>query len=143
MLRTARQLIIEHKAIFRQAIIAYANMLPEPVIQPTTPQEKAVTWKNSPVLLRIRDKFLSYYGYEGRRQMMEAGWKILIDELEHDPAYRDPFQFLVEELVEAVMNGEWQPRPANAPLQQYWKEPPPYGNYVGRDFARFIKKDGR
>ena len=143
MLKTKRQFIIEHKAVFETAIIeaaiiAFARILPEPTLTNTG-------WVNTPILLRIRDKFLSYHHNRSKKGLFWAAWTVLIDIPEHDPYYRTLLQWLLEELVESVMDGEWQPRSQNDMPEKYWSEPRPKGNFNGRRFKEFIKaliKDG-
>ena len=144
MLRAQRQFIIVEKAIFMAAIIRYAKALPDPVdddgvglTDDVLANPKVVTQANSYVYLRIFRRFLKYCGF--RQPMMLAGAKIVIDELEHDPPYADASSFLIEELVEAVLNGEYQPRHQNNPPPSLWKEPMPYGNFIGRKFKELIK----
>lgn len=59
--------------------------------------------------------------------MMEAVGRVLIDEVEHDPVYRDFFQILLEKVIEAMLDGKWESRPYGKPGARYWKEEPPYG----------------
>ncbi len=145
MLRTARQFIIKHKDIFRAAIVAYAKVLPDPIDEDgnglpvkTGSVTKVVAWENSPVVMEIFRKFLAYCAF--REEMMSAGAKITVDELEHDPAYRDAFLFLVEEFVEATLDGRLKPRRQNNPPESIWKEPKPYGNFIGRRFTQLIRE---
>lgn len=137
MLKTARQFIINHKRIFKVAIIAFAKVLPEPTIE-------NVGWENGLILLRIREKFFRYCNFE--QELYQAAWKIVIDEMVHDPDHRATLQFVLEEIVEAIMNGEWKPRDIGFPGLRYWKEPGNpegnYGGYNGYSFKQLIKKEG-
>jgi len=172
MLVTMRDFVIKHKAVLRKVIIWYAKSLPEPTIEDTPdPTKRKVLEPNSRILLEIRDKFFSYYANPGREELFKAAWKIAISECEkgmyyrygepssdeflmalskvgiseseHDPHYRDIGQWLLEELVERVMSGEWKPRPSRHP-SGFWNEPRTpegdYGRYHGRQFAKLIKK---
>ena len=133
MLKTARGFIIEHKMVFQMAIVAFAKVLPEPTLENTG-------WGNTPILLRIRDKFAHYHQNDGKKALMLAAWKIFINEMEHDPYYRSLFQWVLEEIVESIMDGEWRPRNfAETPPQRFWAEPRPYGDYNGRKFKELIR----
>lgn len=126
------------------AIMRYAQALPDPMddngigLTDTFDNPKVVTQSNSYVYLHIFRRFIRYCGF--RQDMMLAGAKIVIDELEHDPAYGDAFGFLVEELVEAVLDGRYKPRHQNSPPESIWLEPKPYGNFIGRKFKELIKE---
>lgn len=133
MLIYMRDFIIRQKWIFKQAVKAYANALPEPTKENTLEP-------NSPIIIDIEDKFFKYYDFKGNKPLFEAMWKILICEYEHDPHYRDICQWVLEELVEAVMDGRWTPRPHHHP-SGHWKEPrETCGEYDGRRFKDLIKK---
>ena len=135
MLIHIRDFVIKHKGIFEKAIIAYAKALPEPTKE--MGRDGYCLEPTSHVLLDFREKFRSYYANPTKQALFEAGWKIAIDENEHDPHYRDiVFGWLVEELVEAVLDGRWPPRRSGHPSSS-WKEPQ-HGKYRGRKFARFI-----
>ena len=73
----------------------------------------------------------------GRQHLFDAMWVIFIAEYEHDPYYRSRMDWVVEELVEVVMDGRWKPRPEGYP-PKLWKELEPYGNYEGRKFKELI-----
>gem|GEM_PF-5981779 len=75
MLVKFRQLIIYNKAIFGAAIVAFAVTLTEP---------EKYEYPNTPVLLRIKDKFFEYLVF--RRGLYEAAWKITFIALER-PLY--------------------------------------------------------
>jgi len=124
-----RGFVIEHKGVFEKAIIAYALILPEPTKENTLEP-------NCHILLDIRDRFRERNTV--KPALFEAAWKALICEYEHDPCYRNRLDWLLEELVESVLDGEWKPRPTNHPSGG-WKEPHPYGEYVNRSFNNLIK----
>lgn len=148
MLVTKRALVIEHKAIFLKAIIAFAKILPEPT-------RENVSYPNTLIIMDIRDKFFTLHANPGRTAMYKAAfkiliffyekmWKIFICEYEHDPRPRHIFDWLVEELVEAVISGRWVPRPAGHP-SGFWNEPRTnqgqYGLNRGRNFAKYIEME--
>ena len=136
MLVSKRDFVIKCKAVLRKVVIWFASKLPDPTKENTLEP-------NSHILLAIRDKFFGYYNNKGREDMFRAAWKVLICEYEHDPHYRHILDWLIEEVVESVMSGEWKPRPSRHP-SGFWNEPRTpdgdYGNYHGRQFAKLIKK---
>jgi len=143
-LRTARGFVIKHKGVFMKAIIAFANTLPEPAREgDTDPNKKVVGDPNSPLIMDVFDKFFEYFHHEGRVELLQAARKIFIFEYDHDPDYRNMFQFFLEEFVELVMSGKWKPRPIGHPSGTYWTEPRnhegDHGLYNGRKFRTLIK----
>ncbi len=141
MLRTMRGYIIEHKDIFKTAIIAYANVLPDP-------DKMEVGYVNDPLLKRMRDKFMGYLRLQGQEHdLYEAAWKIFRCEMGHDPDHRSLLEFILEEITESIMDGEWQPREIGWPGPRVWGEPRTktagnYGGYHERRF-RYLIKDRR
>ncbi len=136
MLRTARQFVIEHKAVFQDAIIAYAKALPDP-------DKLECNYANVPVLKRIRDKFMG--NIRVKYDLYWAFWRIVIDEMEHDPDHRALAEFVIEEVVESIMDGEWKPREVGWPGPRIWGEPRTesegnYGGFRGRRFNKLIAK---
>ena len=129
MLRTERALVIAKKAIFMRAIIAFASFIPEP-------REKELNALNSHLILEVEDKFWEHYTFKNRIQLFKAAWKILVAMYEHAPEYRHLFDWLLEELVEMVMDGRWKPRPPD--IIGGWKESHPNGLYRGRKFKSKI-----
>ena len=117
-----------------EAVIAFAKVLPNP-------DEIECNYINTPILKRIRDKFLGYLNF--REDLYQAAWRIVIDELEHDPDHRAALEFILEEIVEAIMDGEWKPREVGWPGPRMWKEPRTpegnYGGFRGRRFKQYIK----
>ena len=133
----ARQFVITHKSIFEKAIIAFASIMPDYT------RDNCVE-TNSLILFDIRDKFFQYYTNDSKMRLFKAAWKIAIFENEHDPHYRDViFGWILEELVEAVMDGRWQSRLAGHP-SGHWEEPRTpqgaFGKYRGRRFAELITR---
>ncbi len=140
-LSKARAFVIGHKAIFEKAIIAFAAILPDYT-------RENCNEVNTKILFDIEDKFWRFYNLPTRTALFKAAWKIAKFENEHDPHYRDIiFGWAVEELVEAVIDGRWKPRPIGHP-SGFWNEPRvegagDHGGYKGRRFARFIGRAGQ
>lgn len=59
--------------------------------------------------------------------MFEAVARIGLAEYEHDRFYRDRFQFILEEIIKSILDGDWKPREEGSPKSNLWKEPTPYG----------------
>ncbi len=129
-----RDFVIGHKAIFEQAIIAFAKIIPEPT-------HENVLEATSHELLDMEERFLSHFNKSGKSELFNAAWKIAIFENEHDPHYRNiVFGWCVEELAEAVLDGRWEPRPSRHPSGTWIESEETYGLYKGRKFKSLIKK---
>lgn len=88
----------------------------------TTPTHENVTQPNSHLLLNHMEEFSKYEQNDsGRKEMMLTVFKVLIDVYDHDPYYRPRFDWLIEQLVDDVIKGKWQPRPDDAPYE-LWTE---------------------
>jgi len=88
-----RPVVIAAKAIFQKAIIAYASTVTEPTRENT----------RQPMVHRLldaRDRFFEESPNPPKKQMMEAAWKILIEECEHNDEYRPYWKLLVNIIKE-------------------------------------------
>jgi len=119
MLRSnLRDFVIKQvKAPLETAIIMAASLLPDPTKENTY-------HPNTHRLIELEELFFSYDTNPSKRRLLKAVWKLLIIENEHDPYYRDRFNWGVEKIV----NGEWKPRSIGHP-NKFWNEPEPYGGY--------------
>ncbi len=107
MLRDRRQYVIDKvKAPIMKALIVLANRLK---IEPT---KQNTFHPNTHVLIDIWDKFFQTVELS-REPLFRAVSKIVISEYEHDPYYRDRINIFLELLVEAMLKGNWKPRPLN------------------------------
>ena len=113
-----RGLFIKHKAIFQKAVSAYAYILPSPRTTNTTGHWTAP-------FMEALDKLVEYVNY--KRGFFRDVRKIVLNEIEHDSLYRDPILFILEQIIEAVLDGRVPPREADKPDKKYWNEPKPYG----------------
>ena len=125
------------KEIFILAIRAFASILPKA-------PEYDLCYPNCFILLEIKEKFLQHHKQLGRHQLYEDAWDILIAEYDYDPLKRSCLDWIIEELVEAVLDGRWKPRPIHHPSGAWWKEDRvpgegDYGLFRGRNFRKFIK----
>ena len=112
MLKTARQFIIDHKAIFEAAIIAFAKVLPEPT--------KENTGKvNTHNLIDLWGWF-EQHNKEARENLFAGLFKVVIDEFEHDPFEEGRMQACLEKWLELVIEGRWQPRSQTDPSDRFW-----------------------
>ncbi len=132
LLTNRRGYIIKVKKALSKAIVTLASKFFEPT------RENCIH-PNTLVFFDIMDKFFEYEDNLGKRALFKAIWKMVIVEHEHDPYYRDRLNWVVEELVEAVISGKWKPRETGHP-NRLWNEPAPYGHYEGRDFQKLIKQ---
>ena len=133
MLRDLRGYVIDKvKKPIKKAITILANRYPQPTKENTLNP-------NTHILLDIQDRFFQHETLPERKEMFRAIFKLFIAEYEHDPYYRSRINWVIEELVEATMDGKWLPRGANRPIN-YWKEDKPFGLYEGRRFKKLIRR---
>ena len=111
------------KAPLRKALCLIAKRYPEPTKENTA-------HPNTHRLLDIRDKFFELEDNKGRKELFEAAFRILICEYEHDPYYRERFDWGVEEIIKSG----WQPRPLKHP-HFCWREK---GEYGGKSLETFF-----
>ena len=76
-----RPVVIAAKAIFQKAIIEYAKTIPEPTID-NLGNELSIK------LLGVRDEFFKRNPNPPKKEMMEAAFKILIEETDHNDEYK-------------------------------------------------------
>ena len=85
-----KNFIVKHKAIFMEAIIAYAEILPDY-------REHAIILKNTETLIEAKDKFLREHDITGRKELIDSACTITIDEYEHDPHYAYFTDYMMKE----------------------------------------------
>lgn len=112
MLKTARQFFIDHKAVFMNAILAFAKILPEPTKENTTKV-------NTHNLIDLWEWF-NQHNTKARDDLFDGLRKITIDEFEHDPFYDGRMQAFLEKWLELVLEGKWQPRNQMEPSDRFW-----------------------
>ena len=83
-------------------------------------------YPNTHCLIEHKARFLAYETCVGRVKLMEAGYDIVIAEVEHDKHYRERFDVEIEWIVEDILAGRWDPRCEGQPNKD-WNEPAPYG----------------
>ncbi|KKM94025.1 hypothetical protein LCGC14_1202430 [marine sediment metagenome] len=133
MLRGAgRPIIIAAKSLIIKYLIYLSKKYPEAT-------HENVNRPNSHRWIEIKDRFLEYDVNSGRRALFEAVFRIFIGEYEHDPYYTYRIEWIVEEIVELVLEGKWKPRAIGHPMDNLWKEPKPYGLNGGRLVKRYAK----
>ena len=64
------------------------------------------------------------YELEPSKEELVAECKIVLFEVEHDVFYRDPFNWFIEEIIKAILRGDWEERTNGHPI---WNETEPYG----------------
>ncbi len=108
------------KAPLMKVIVMVANRLP-PITRENT------RFKNTHTLMGIFDKFLELENNPGREDMFRAAFKLFLMEIEHDIYYRDRFNWFLEEIVKAILRGDWEERTNGQPSAPNWKETGQYG----------------
>ena len=122
ILRTElREYVIKRvKDPLRRVLVMVANRIPEITKDNTR-------FKNTHTLIDIFDKFLELQHDDGRKDMFRAAFKIFLMEIEHDVYYRDRFGWFVEELIKAVLRGDFEERTNGQPTAPSWSETGRYG----------------
>lgn len=137
MLIDKRQFYIDKKAIFEKAIRWFAKLLPDP-------DEMECDYINDNIIREIRDKTLGYLNF--KPDLYLAAFKIFRCMMGHGVEHRIVVDFIIEEIVEAVIDGRWQPRQVGYPGHRLWKEPrtpegSQYGGFHGRRFRELIRQN--
>jgi len=102
------------------------------------PTKENTNYKNTHTTLDIIDKFFLLHKIKDRDPLFRAGYRLVVDEFEHDGHYGSVRDWWIEEIIKAILAGNWLPRPEGWPLQHYgtksnsysakvWLEPEPYG----------------
>ncbi len=118
------EVITQIKAPLQKAILSAAFAFSERFGKITKANTVSVTTHS---LIDIRNKFLSFESNKGREPLFQAAFTLLTAEVEHDPYYRYRFDWLIEEVLKKLLEGEWETRPVNAMGGECWLEPEPYG----------------
>lgn len=110
------------KAPLMKVLILVANRLP-PVTKENT------HYKNTHTLIDIFDKFFEHFWRldPDREKMFRGAFKIFLAEIEHDILYRDPFNWFIEEIIKAILRGDWEERTNGHPIPYWWREKGEYG----------------
>ena len=118
MLFYQRQFIVEKvKAPLYKAITTLAMRYPEPTKENTV-------FPNTRIRLEVRDEFFKHFNNDGRKPLLEAAFRILICECEHDGAY----EFIHDWYITELLKRGWKPTKRGFPMWRYWKGklPPDY-----------------
>lgn len=105
-------------------LILVAKRLP-PVTKENT------NFKNTHTLIDIFDRFFELENNHGREEMFRAAFKLFLAEIEHDIYYRDRFNWFIEEIIKAILRGDWEERTNGHPMI-CWKEKGQYTEYGGK-----------
>lgn len=82
---------------------------------------------NTHTMMGITERFLKYEDNPGREPLFRAIFKLAMAKFEYDNYYASRRDFIIEEIIIAILNGEWEPRPVNWPDPKWWHEPLPFG----------------
>ena len=121
VLKTFRDFIIwDYKAPLAKAIIALARRRNKRIGAIT--KENSV-YRVTHMLLGMKEWFNQIYNNPGRNALLNAGWDIIICEVETNPAYRYIFQSIIFKIHGYIKAGDWPPQdPAIPPeLAPGWK----------------------
>jgi hypothetical protein len=95
------------------------------------PTRETCKLDNTKVIFDIKDKFFERERNLDRSEMFEAAFDIAAAEVEHDGYYDSRLNVIVEDLIEAILDGRWKPRAVGRPQPPHWRENPPYGGQYG------------
>uniref|UniRef100_A0A6M3JZS2 Uncharacterized protein n=1 Tax=viral metagenome TaxID=1070528 RepID=A0A6M3JZS2_9ZZZZ len=99
------------KAPLQKVLIMVAKRIPEITKQNTT-------YTNTHILIDIIEKFTRCNTV--KPPMFDAAFKVLLLEIEHDKAYRDVFNWFIEEIIKSILRHEWQPPLEGSPEHRFW-----------------------
>ena len=99
------------KAPLMKVLIMVAKRIPEITKQNTT-------YANTHILIDIIEKLTRCNTV--KPPMFDAAFKVLLLEIEHDKAYRDIFNWFIEEIIKSILRGEWQPPLEGSPEHRFW-----------------------
>ncbi len=106
-----RQFIIDKvKKPLLKAIMTLALRYPEPTRENTV-------FPNTRIRLEVRDEFLKNFNNDGRKPLLEAAFRILICECEHDGFY----EFIHDWYITELLKRGWKPTRRGFPMYRYWK----------------------
>ena len=103
------------KAPLRKCLVLVANRLP-------LLNRENTRFRNTHTLMTIFDKFMEYENNPGREEMFRAAFKLFLMEIEHDVYYRDRFNWFLEEVIKAILRGDWEERTNGHPDLPNWLE---------------------
>ena len=113
MLKEKRYYVINKiKAPLQKVIEMMGSRIPEPT-------HENVLHPNAHLLIDIRDEFFGYENNRSKGGMERAAFNLFIAEYEHDPYYRDRFDWVIDKII----NSNWKPRPIGHPTAPFWTEP--------------------
>jgi len=116
-----------HKATSWWSKIRVIPQIVKSIRRYPTPTFENTNCANTHPTLKIIEKFNTYHHNSMRQPLFDAIFKIAVCEFEHDIYYADLRDWWVEQIILAILDGEWQPRLENHPDPRWWREPKPYG----------------
>jgi hypothetical protein len=139
VLVTKRQYIIDEvKAPLMKAIISFSNSSKLRKVRlllsiislickyPTVTRQNS-KGTNANTVMDIEEKFFKYENNPGREPLFRAFFRVWKSELAHDEYYEGREDWIIEEIIKALLAGKWMPRRPGHPRPRWWREPQPYG----------------
>ena len=83
--------------------------------------------KTTHALIDISNRFFQHERNPKREKMFSAAFEVFIAQIEHDIYYKDRFGWIIEEIIMAILNDNWEERTNGQPDSSHWNEDPPYG----------------
>jgi len=115
IMKTKRDYFMNHvKKPLRLGLIEIGKRFP-------VPERNDCTRPNTPVLLAIREEFFNHHhnnnGGNGRDDMFDAAFRVLICVYESDPYYSQLFDWFIKQIIDS----DWKFKNPH-PMMRTWKE---------------------
>ena len=98
-------------------LMGLLNLFVEHVPEPT---KENTRWKNTDILIELRDKFFELDNLPSRDKALRAIWNFAIILYDYDPVYQHRMDWLVEQFFKRYE--DWEPREPNRPRPPEWRE---------------------
>ena len=103
--------------VIKSPLMGLLNLFAEKVPEPTKDNTR---WKNSDILVELRDKFFELDNLPNRDKALRAIWNFVIILYDYDPIYQQRMDWLVEQFFKRYK--DWEPREPRRPRPPDWRE---------------------
>ena len=122
--------VVRNYCLLKEAI-ALSKKYPEPTTENTV-------FKNTKIRIAVRDEFFKHLRNNGRKPLLEAVFRIIIDECEHDGFY----DFIHDWYFIEMLSRGWKPEMRGFPMYRYWDGKLPQDNCIETD-PRWLETHAR
>ena len=110
------------------AAIKLLKLVPE-IRELPLPTKENTRWRNTDVLIDLRDRFFEFENNGNREPVFRAVWDFLIILYDYDPYYQERIDAIFDWWLGYWQQGLWEPREPNRPKPPVWREfDPQYKN---------------